>query len=144
MIRLAKLSDIPELHRMGERFFVVSGYSDIAMYNYKTMDIMFESLIESKSIYTDGKHGMLGFVVLPIFFDKNSMIAQELFWWVDEEKRDSAIGSLLLASAERQSKKLGAKALAMLSIEQLGGDILHKVYTHRGYVKRETSYIKEL
>ena len=144
MIRLALLDDIPELLRMGRSFFNDSGYSHIAEYNEETTAQTLEILINGGTLLTDGKTGMIGFLVFPMFMDKNCIVAQELFWWVDKENRKSKLGIELLKEAEFLAKEKGAKSMIMLSLSSLDGEKVNDLYESLGYTKRESNYMRVL
>jgi len=144
MIRLAILDDLPELQRMGRRFFEVSGYSELSEYNEDDMKEVFVKLIDNEFLYTDGKNGMIGFSMFPVFFCQDTIAAQELFWWVDEEKRGSILGIKLLKIAENKAKSLGANVFLMLSIDSLNGEEINNIYKKMGYKKQENTYIRRL
>lgn len=144
MIRLAETKDMPELLRMLKRFYDVSGYSEFVLYDKETVIQVFIELIKNKTLLTDGKNAMLGFLVFPFFLNKNTLTAQELFWWVDEDKRKTGIGVNLLKEAEKQAKKLGAKSLMMLNIKNLNGESVEKLYRSLGYRETEKTYMRGL
>ena len=144
MIRLAEHKDIPLMLAMGQRFFDASGYGSETEFNAEDTEQLFIKLIESHTLLTDGDGGMIGFVVFPMFMNTSHVIAQELFWWVDEEKRSSKLGLNLLKAAEATAKELGAKSLLMLSLNDLNGDKVNKLYESLGYTKREQTYMRAL
>lgn len=144
MIRLAKESDIPELLRMGELFFNASGYKGIAKYNKEDSTVLLKALIELGTILTDGKSAMLGFVLFPMFMDKSTIISQEMFWWVDEDKRGTRLGVEILKEAEKVSKESGATVMAMLSLNDLNGEKVNKLYSRLGYNRKEQTYMRIL
>jgi len=144
MFRLANYDDMPELLRMGELFFNASGYSDITTFNKSDSENLLIQLIDSESILTDGKHAMLGYLVFPIFMNASCKVAQELFWWVDEDHRKGGAGIELLKQTEQQAKKQGAKTMMMLSIKDLDGEKVNKLYSRLGYVEREQTYMRAL
>lgn len=144
MIRLAENTDISNLLRMGEKFHIVSGYEKLGTYDIETTKDMFEKLIKNKTLLTDGKNGMIGFVVFPLFFNNNILTSQELFWWVDEGFRHTKLGVNLLVNAEKQAKILGANSLIMLSIDSLNGKRMSKLYESLGYIKTEQTFMRSL
>ena len=143
-IRRAEIKDIPQLHRMGRRFHEVSGYAEISEYSPASVGFILKGMIEAGTVFTDGEHGLLGFTTFPLFFDPSVIIAQEMFWWVDEAERKTGLGVELLDVAENRAKAMGAKALLMLSIKGLEGDKVNKLYLSRGYQEQENSYMRSL
>jgi len=144
LIRLATIDDIPELLRMGQLFFNASGYPDITDFNIEDTEKMLISLIDQGFVLTDGKSTMLGFLVYPVFMNASCLVSQELFWWVDEDKRNNKSGIEILKKAEELSKEYGATTMMMLSLKKLNGDRVNKLYERLGYVEREKTYMRAL
>ena len=144
MIRLAKLEDIPNLLRMGELFFNDSGYGEITSFNKNDTEVTLKSLIDLGTLLTDGKSSMIGFLVFPLFMNQKTLMSQELFWWVDEDKRGTRIGIDLLKQAEKISKENGATVMNMLSLNDLNGEKVNKLYERLGYKRKEQSYMRVL
>ncbi len=144
MIRLATIEDMPELLRMGESFFDASGYSDITTFDVNDTTELLTKLINEGLLLTDGSSSMLGFVVFPMFMNSSTIVAQELFWWVNEDKRKSGLGVELLKKAEELAKEYKAEVMMMLSIDRLDGERVNKLYERFGYEKREQSYMRAL
>ena len=144
MIRLALNEDVPEMLRMCELFFNASGYSDITTFNKDDMEQLLLRLIESGTLLTDGESTLLGFVVFPMFMNQSTSVAQELFWWVDEDKRNTGVGIQILKKAETTAKDLGATTMIMLSIKSLDGEKVNRMYERLGYKEREQSYMRIL
>ena len=135
---------MPELLRMGELFFNASGYADITTFNKKDTTTLLTKLIEERWLLTDGSTAMLGFVVFPMFMNAFTSISQELFWWVDESSRGSGVGVEILKAAEELSKEYGADVMAMLSLEDLNGQKVSKLYESLGYKRKEQTYMRSL
>ena len=144
MIRLAEEKDIPVMLRMGKAFFDASGYNKETQYNELDTTEMFKKLIEAGTLLTDGESGMIGFLVFPIFMNNSHIIAQELFWWVDEDKRKTKLGLNLLQAAEKAAKDQGASSMLMLSLNDLNGEKVNNLYKSLGYSARETTYMRSL
>lgn len=144
MIRRAVIEDIPVMLGMGKAFFDASGYNKETEFNELDTVEMFKRLIDADSLLTDGKNGMIGFLVFPIFMNNSYLIAQELFWWVDEDKRKTKLGLNLLKAAEVAAKEQGANAMLMLSLKDLNGEKVNNLYKSLGYSARETTYMRSL
>jgi hypothetical protein len=144
MIRTAETNDLPNLLRMSESFFNVSGYAELTTFNVADSEELLIRLIELGTILTDGKNAMLGFVIFPLFMNKQTIMSQELFWWVDKEIRGTTAGIKLLKMAEKISKESGATVMNMLSLENLDGEKVNKMYSKLGYKRKEQSYMRVL
>ena len=144
MIRAAITDDLPNLLRMSESFFNASGYEDITTFDNSDSKELLIKLIDLGTIITDGKSAMLGFVIFPMFMNKSTIMSQELFWWVDEDARGTSTGIKLLKMAEQISKDSGATVMNMLSLEDLDGEKVNKMYSKLGYKRKEQSYMRVL
>jgi hypothetical protein len=144
MIRLATTEDMPLLLRMGEDFFNSSGYGDLTSFNSGDTQSMLVQLINNEALLTDGKDAMLGYVIFPMFMNASTIVAQELFWWVDETARSTKLGIEILKAAEDLAKFQGATAMMMLSIKELDGERVNKLYSKLGYKEREQTYMRAL
>jgi len=141
-VRPAVVDDLPELMRMGKEFYKKSGYDDLGAFDPESLEKTYRHLISSSSLLiTQG--GMIGWVVFPVFVTGN-MVAQELFWWVDPERRSNGTGKALLEAAEEQARSQGATAMMMLALDDLDGDAIAAVYGKMGYRPRERTYMRAL
>ena len=112
---------------MGRSFFDASGHGRYSDYNEDDMEVTYKSLIDSEGVLTDGKHGMIGLIVFPSFYNAKCFLAQELFWWVDEDKRHTPLSIKLLKRGEALAKDKGAQTMIMLSVDHFG-DTVDKIY----------------
>lgn len=144
MVRLATLEDLPRLTEMAKAFLNESGYADFYGTDDQSIESTLTNLINSESLLTDGGNGMVGFLVFPMYFNVNHIVSQEMFWWVSKEKRGTKLGIELLIEAEKQSKKLGAKSMFMISLDHLHGDKVGDLYKRMGYTKNEQVYMRRL
>ena len=143
-VRFANKGDIPNLLRMSELFFNESGYKSITTFDKLDSEEVLNNLIDLGTILTDGESGMLGFVIFPLFMNKKTIMSQELFWWVDEDKRGTKLAIELLKMTEKISKESGASVMNMLSLEDLNSEKVNKLYQRLGYERKEQSYMRVL
>lgn len=141
-MRMATKEDKSELFRMGREFYLKSGYQEIGEFNEPMLDAVFDQLIESESLLIDDG-GMIGWIVFPVFMT-GTKVAQELFWWVDEDKRDSGLGRDLLKEAEHRAKEQGAKNMMMLCLDELEPGKAKSIYGKMGYTPRERTFMRAL
>jgi len=144
MIKLATKEDMPQLLRMGESFFNESGYSDLTTFNKDDTEKVVNHLIDNGWLLTDGKSAILGFLVFPLFMNTSSKVAQELFWWVDEDARKTGVGLRILKKAEKLAKEHGAETMMVLSLNELNGEKVNQLYERLGYKRREQTYMRAL
>ena len=89
----------------------------------------------------DGFHGMLGALRVPDVHT-GELIASELFWFVDKNKRGK--GLLLLKAYEEWAKVGGCKRIAIGHLEDLTPRKLELLYVKMGYTLSEKTYMKEV
>lgn len=141
MIREAEISDLPEVIRMGREFAKSIG---IPLDDESTLDSA-ENLINTDfGVLLIGDGSMAGALAYPLFFNKNILIAQELMWWVDREKRGTGAGMEILEALEAWARNVGAKQLSMLAIHDTSPDYVDSVYIKNGYKPFEKSFVKVL
>lgn len=141
-VRLANTGDVPELLRMSRDFYQASGYEDIGEFNEDAMRTTLSQLMVSGSLLiADG--AMIGFLVFPAFMT-GTLVAQELFWWVDKDKRELGIGKTILETAEEQAKAMGASHMLMLCLDDLDPEKAANIYGKMGYKARERTFMRAL
>ena len=138
-IREAELSDLPELMRMGRLFAKSIG---IPMHDESTLDTV-EGLIDSDdAVLLIGDGVMAGALAYPLYLNKHITVAQELFWWVDEDKRGNGSGREVLAGLEKWAQGIGAHYLSMMTMQGTSPSFVERVYLDNGYKPFENTYIK--
>lgn len=141
-MRLATQQDKRELFRMGYDFYQKSGYADVGEWDEATFNQTLDHLIELGSlVIADG--GMIGWLTFPVFMT-GTPVAQELFWWVDEDRRDSGVGMELLRKAESLAKEQGAVKMLMLCLDDLEPGKAEAIYGKMGYEPRERTFMRTL
>ena len=136
-MRNATIDDMDEILRMGKSFAnALHEDSDI-----ESIEDTAINLIESDiGVLLIEDHAMAGALVVPNFFDKDRLIATELFWWVDKEARGNGAGKRLLNGLESWAQDKGAERLTMITMDSL--ENVGKLYERAGYRKFETSYVR--
>lgn len=142
-VRCANEEDIDALLIMAESFFNESGYSEFGEFDFESTKETMLNLIGNKTLLCC-EVGMIGFVVFPLYMSRNTIMAQEVFWWVNDDFRGSRIGLDLLRSAEIRASEMGASIMNMICLEKLNGDKVGLIYNRLGYEKRENSYMRIL
>jgi GNAT superfamily N-acetyltransferase len=139
-MRQATRDDLLELLRMCRSF------SEAAKHPIDRERIVstHEALMDSEHglvLIADG--GMLTGIIADSLFNTGKF-AQELFWWVDEDKRGSGVGKELLEAFEAWAGFNGADRVIMVALQELTPRKVGKLYRAAGYVPLEHSYTKEL
>lgn len=144
MIREAEEHDIPMLLKMGARFHEASGFIEMP-FDAASLEGTLRSLIESEDgVVLIGDGGMAGVLVYPCYFNHTQRQAQELFWWVDQDKRSTGLGRALLEGVEAWAKERGASTLTMICLDALDGERVSSLYRRAGYRPSERNFLKRL
>lgn len=101
-----------------------------------------EQLLKIGTVYVAEKDnivvGVIGGVVVQNMWNKHEVIYQELFWWVEEEHRESSISIRLLKEFENAAP-IGSKiALSLLPKSNIKTSTLSKL----GYQPAEIAFTK--
>jgi GNAT superfamily N-acetyltransferase len=149
-IRLATEPDGPSLLRLGRAFFVQSGLSDVATWDDESFGRSVRALVVNKEpgfllvAEHDGQIvGMAAAVVFPAYFNLNTRVAQEIFWFVDESHRFGA-GAALIEELEKVAQERGATVFMSAAIAGLRDAAIARLYARRGYRPVENTFVKAL
>lgn len=126
MIRIAKPEDSEEVINL------------VSKRAKEIFDDFMVSRKEEKIIFLHEDGGMLVGIALP--FSKG-VIATDVLWFVDPEKRNNGIGGELLDTFEAWAKHIGANVVGMTSLNPYLGK---QFFEDRGYVFSELAYMKEI
>lgn len=138
MIRQARLSDIPRIVEMGAKFHAMSDYS-FAEFNREATARFLEATINNPdAVIFCHEQGMIGGALVPLYFDPDTKIAIETFWWADSE------GMALLTHFEWWAEAKGAAAVSMACLEGKRSKALGRVFKMRGYRPTENTYTRVL
>lgn len=88
--------------------------------------------------------GFIGLASFNSHINQSYKMAQELFFWIDPEYRGGKHARLLLDAAEQWSVEIGCDKLLMMSVADLRGKLVGRLYTRRGFTQSEYVYYKEL
>lgn len=147
MIRIAELSDVPEVLRMSKKFYASTSYhtySGIPMCD-ETVEQLAKDLITAGTLSVaelDGKVvGMLAMVGIPFMFNKAHTHLGEVVWWVDEEARGTKLGIELLKEATNIGVDMGATHVQMATLAS-SPEGLDAVFAKDGYKLTERLFTK--
>lgn len=137
-MRTATKDDVLEMLRMGRAFCAALGEPCDRESIVSTLEFLIDS-DQGTVLVDDG--AMVGALLVPHFFDNSRVMATELFWWVDEDKRGNGAGAKLLNEVELWAKAHGAERLSMMSMAGLGDEV-GKIYERHGFKHFESHYVK--
>ena len=141
IVRDATPADIPEMVRMGRRFYAALGYEALVRFDAADFARSLAGFIRDQiALVTDG--GMAVAVVAPSFVNASTLVAFELFFWMEPEKRGA--GMALLEALEARARERGARSFSAVTCEGLRAASLAAAYRRRGYREMETTFVRRL
>lgn len=136
MIRRASIDDMPLILEMGRAFHRYSPYGDLA-FDEPGVTAVVAKVLETGAIFVS-ERGMIGGVLLPLWFSPARRTAVEMFWWAEDGQ-----GQALRGAFEGWAAENGALVqLSVLTNEH--ADRLDAHLVRHGYRRGETSYVKGL
>ena len=140
IIREATIEDLPEIVRMGLLF---CEQAELEPDVDSLIETVHDLLDADLGILLIGDGAMAGALAYPMYMNRTIIAAQEMFWWVDEDKRAGGAGKALMTALEEWAKRLGAKRMTMIGLESSPAYI-DGFYRKNGYLPLEISYWKDL
>lgn len=139
-VRLAQISDLPNILRMGREFWKASGASHIGFDERSATELILKLMSGPDGILlVAGDVGMAAAIVFPHYLNSAHITGQELFWWIDPEHRKSGIGKEMFVELEKWAR---SRAHSFSMIALANGDEIGKFYLSLGYKKLETHYTR--
>lgn len=141
-MKIATIEDLPELLEMGMKFISTTGYAEYS--NEETVSNLLTTILTGEKnvmiVLLEPGVGMLVGMSSPFVFG-NHLLASEIGWWVNEDKRKSGIGVQLMEAFEYWAKNVaGCTLITLTSLD----DKVGKLYEKKGYKLYERAYMKEL
>jgi len=136
-IRVATPEDFDQVYSLAMNFAMASPYKDFVMED--TVANFTKALLENQDaivLIEDG--GMIAGIAQPFQFGQ-TLVAAEVAWWVDPNKRREGLGQKLIEAFEYWASKRGCAFVTMVSLD----DQLGEYYLKRGYRLQERVYMKE-
>jgi GNAT superfamily N-acetyltransferase len=148
MIRAAIPADAARICELGERFFNEAGWPEVNLTWDESSVRDTLAILAAHGVLlvaeVDGVVvGMAGAGICPAYFNRNQTVAQELFWYVEEEHRNG-VGAALLRALEAGVKTRGAHTFTMITVAGMRSDALARLYRRDGYRPAELSFIKRV
>ena len=148
-IRPADYGDVDAIVELGRAFVSVSDMEALAAFCQESLTGSIHSMVDAPNailmVAEDAGQivGMAGAMIFPAYWNKNIIIGQETFFWVQPDHRGK-FGGALLAALEDEARVRGARTFLMVSLEALRPEAVGKLYQRRGYAPLEHSYWKAL
>lgn len=149
-IRHAEANDLDALLSMGRDFFDHSANSAFTTFDENSLTATLIALMSGVAggsllvAETDGEVvGMAACVVFPFYANQDTLMGQEMFWWVKPEHR-KGIGGSLLDELEAEAKRKGAKVFMGANLSGERSAAFERLYRRRGYTPAENTHIRML
>ena len=127
---------------MASKFMETTGYTEYS--DEETISNLIINILTGKQnemiILLKPGVGFLAGMASPFLFGPH-LIASEIAWWIEQEKRNSGIGKELVEAFEYWAKNVaGCTMITLTSLD----DNVGKFYEKKGYALYERAYMKEL
>lgn len=136
--------DLPDLVEYGRRFHEASGtygeslsFDDVHYWNQ-----LVQFLSNDRALVLTADGGSLGAILFQPCFS-TEWVAQELWWWVDQDQRRQGIGKELFRSFEEWAEEQGASVIIVSTLGE-SMDRAMRYYTVEGYKHAEHCYLRRL
>lgn len=149
-IREAEPQDLSALLDMGREFFEVSGNGAFTTFDEASLTGTLIAIMSGVSggvllvAETAGQVvGMAACVVFPFYANAETLIGQEIFFWVNPQHR-GAVGDALLDELEAAAMRKGAKVFINANLAGPRDKAFARYYRRRGYRPAENTHIRVL
>lgn len=119
---------------LGAAFHAYSPYRDIP-FSPEGFRASAERLIEAGAIFLSDD-GMLGGLLVPLYFNPSVVMGAELFWWAGKT------GKPLREAFETWAKEQGAQGVQFSGLTDQRAETIRKVFERAGYAAAETAFFK--
>lgn len=146
-IRQATPDDIPRIIEMGAIFWAQTAYRDIPYCPDSIAESALEMMASRLLIVAELEGrvvGAVGALAVPLYANRDVLTASELYWYVDEDHRNSGAGKLLLAGIEDAARARGVKLFGMMALDAVEPDKAAAMYKRLGYQPGERTFYKVL
>lgn len=138
-MKIATLEDVATIKEMAMKFLAVSGYAEFG--DEVTVENLIANIVTSPStdsIIVFSEAGFIAGAVSQFPFGR-CLLATEIAWWVEEDKRGTGEGLKLLEAFEYWAKNVAeCKLVSMSSLDKT----VEKYYKKNGYKLYERAYMK--
>lgn len=148
-IRESTEHDIPRLVELGQKFFDMTELDKVTNYDPDSTREIIKALTNGKDsiifVLDTGSEvvGAVGATIYPFYFNKESKVAQELFWFVEEAHRGSLSSVKLFKKLENWARDNGATTISMVALG-CNYDQVSEFYIGQGYYRQETHFMRRL
>lgn len=147
-LKVANLTDLEDIKKITQAFFLSSIYKDKEYDTDKVNGLLIEYLFDPTDRVIilgllEGKPVALFAAAVQQILFNDSRIATEVLWWVDAEHRRSGLGAKLIEAFEYWAIEIAkAEYTQLTSLVDDSSDTLDKYYQRIGYQPVEKAYLK--
>lgn len=148
IIRPATHEDVPAIVAMAERFYPASNYGRIApLHKNSAAGLALVTMAAGVMLVAEDASGALqGMACLhiePFLFNVDTVIAQEIVWWIEPEARGGMLAVRLLKAAVNACAERGATVIRMAALPS-SPQAAGQLYERMGFELSESYYVKVL
>ena len=148
MIRQATVKDVDTLIVVAKPFLRYSMYAQYTEIDNNELAFSLCNMIDNGVIFVaeyDGQivGGLVG-AINNFWFNRNTKMASELGWWVNEEHRGKTAGIRLLQAFEHWAKEKGADVISLSDLRVNDEYPAGGLYEKLGYQVTERAHVKGL
>ena len=141
-MKIATLEDFDEIKDMAMKFMSKTGYTEYS--DEETISQLISNILTGKQdemiILLKPGVGFIAGMSSPFVFGTH-LIASEIAWWINEDKRGGGEGNELVEAFEYWAKHVAGCSMVTLSGLD---DSIGKFYEKKGYKLYERAYMKDL
>lgn len=150
IVRKATEVDLNEYVTLAETFHAASPIEGIVNFDREGYGQFYLSSLPNENIgiwlaeIDNVIVGICGAIAYPLYFNPNSLVVQELWWWLTPESRGSGAGEAMFKQIKAWAKERNASALFMIALEDERATKMEKLYVRAGFKPMERTFIKEV
>jgi GNAT superfamily N-acetyltransferase len=150
IVRKATIADLDKYVNFAEIFHSTTPINNIVKFDQEGYGQFYLSSLQNENIgvwlaeIDNVIVGICGAIAYSLYFNPNSLVVQELWWWLTPESRGSGAGSAMFKQIETWAKERNASALFMIALEDERATKMEKLYVRAGFKPMERTFIKEV
>ena len=146
-IRFATEDDFDRIVEMGRKFWEMTDYAQVP-YDPDSIRYWCSMMLEQQLLLVAEVGGVVvgsvGAISAGLLGNVNYKVASELFWWIEEEYRETGLGVALLKGIEGAAREQGVKFFSMLALNAVNPMKVSELYLRSGYKLTEWNFTKDL
>lgn len=150
IVRRATAEDLPQYAVLARSFHAASPMHNVIPFDAEGYAQFYLRALEQSNVglwlaEIDAEVvGIAGALLYPMYFSPDSLVAQELWWWLTPKSRGSGAGAKMFKQIEDWAKENGAAAVFMIALEDSRAKKMERLYARAGFRPMERTFIKEV